>query len=93
MKKLNFFISFILIIFSSCDVEVKKNKSVKIVTSDRLKNYVDLFNKKDNEIYKQFIPNNEAFIFLIKNIPMITISNPPKAMYSNTFSPSLIFEV
>ena len=68
MKKLNLFISFILIIFFSCDVHVKKNKSVKIVTSDRLKNYVDLFNKKDNEIYKQFIPNNEAFIFLIKNL-------------------------
>ena len=73
MKKLNFFILFILIIFSYCDVQVKKNKSDKIITSDRLKNYVDLFNKKDNEIYKQFIPNNEAFIFLIKNIPMIDL--------------------
>ena len=73
MKKINFFISFFLIVFFSCNIQVKKNKSVKIITSDRLKNYVDLFNENDNEIYKQFVTNNEAFKFLIKNIPMIDL--------------------
>ena len=73
MKKLNLFISCFLIIFFSCDVQVKKNNSIKIIKSDRLKNYVDFFNKNDNEIYKQFIPNKEALVFLTKNIPMIDL--------------------
>ncbi len=72
-KKINFCSSFFLIVFLSCDLEVKKNKVDEIITSDRLKNYVDRFNKNDNEIYKQFIPNDKAFEFLRNNIPMIDI--------------------
>ena len=44
---------------------------VKVIKSDKLKNYIDRFNKKDDEIYKQFITNDEALLFLSKNIPMI----------------------
>lgn len=46
--------------------------------NSKLESYVDLFNKSDNELYKQHIPNNKAFEFLIENIPLIDI--PDKAL-------------
>ena len=73
MEKVNFIISFFLIVFLSCDFGVKENKLVKVIKSDKLKNYVDRFNKNDDEIYKQFIPNDEALLFLSENIPMIDL--------------------
>ena len=73
MEKVNFIISFFLIVFLSCDFGVKENKLVKVIKSDKLKNYIDRFNKNDDEIYKQFIPNDEALLFLSKNIPMIDL--------------------
>ena len=73
MKKIKFIYSFLLIILSSCNVEEKKNFVGKIIALDRLKNYVDHFNENDKEIYKQFIPNDEAFNFLNDNIPMIDL--------------------
>ena len=57
----------------SCDFGVKENKSVKVIKSDKLKNYIYRFNKNDNEIYKQFITNDEALLFLSENIPMIDL--------------------
>jgi len=62
-----------LIVFLSCDFGVKENKLVKVIKSDKLKNYIDRFNRNDDEIYKQFIPNDEALLFLSKNIPMIDL--------------------
>ena len=62
-----------MIVFLSCDFGVKENKLVKVIKSDKLKNYIDRFNKNDDEIYKQFIPNDEALLFLSKNIPMIDL--------------------
>ena len=73
MEKVNFIISFFLIVFLSCDFGVKENKLVKVIKSDKLKKYIDRFNKNDDEIYKQFIPNDEALLFLSKNIPMIDL--------------------
>ena len=73
MEKVNFIISFFLIVFLSCDFGVKENKLVKVIKSDKLKNYIDRFNKNDDEIYKQFIPNDEALLFLSKNIPIIDL--------------------
>ena len=71
-KKIKFFSSLFIIAFLSCTV-VKKKK--KIIPQERLKNYVDRFNKNDNELYKQFISNDESFEFLKKNIPMIDLPN------------------
>ena len=82
MKKTNFFISFFMIVFFSCNVEHEKNKTFKIITLKKLKNYVDRFNMNDNEIYKQFIPNDEAFKFLSKNIPMIDL---PEKVIEETY--------
>ena len=73
MEKVNFIIAFFLIVFLSCDFGVKENKLVKVIKSDKLKNYIDRFNKNDDEIYKQFIPNDEALLFLSKNIPIIDL--------------------
>tara|TARA_B100000575_G_scaffold289551_1_gene291529 strand:+ start:13649 stop:15226 length:1578 start_codon:yes stop_codon:yes gene_type:complete len=50
-------------------------KPFEIVSTDKLKNYVDDFNKNDDEIYRQFIPNSEAFHFLNNNIPLVDIPN------------------
>ena len=82
MKKTNFFISFFMIVFFSCNVEHEKNKRFKIITLNKLKNYVDRFNMNDNEIYKQFIPNDEALKFLSKNIPMIDL---PEKVIEETY--------
>ena len=71
-KKIKFFSSLFIIAFLSCTA-VKKKK--KIIPQERLKNYVDRFNKNDNELYKQFISNDESFEFLNKNIPMIDLPN------------------
>ena len=71
-KKIIFFSSLFIIAFLSC-TPVKKKK--KIIPQERLKNYVDRFNKNDNELYKQFISNDESFEFLNKNIPMIDLPN------------------
>ncbi len=40
------------------------------VSADILKNYVEQFNKDDDELYAQYIPNIKAEEFLRKNIPL-----------------------
>ena len=72
MIKIKFFSSLLIIAFLSCNVEEKKKK---IIPQDRLKNYVDRFNRNDNELYEQFISNDESFEFLNKNIQMIDLPN------------------
>ena len=72
MIKIKFFSSLLIITFLSCNVVEKKKK---IISEARLKNYVDRFNKNDNELYKQFVSNDESFEFLKKNIPMIDLPN------------------
>ena len=72
MIKIKFLSSLLIIAFLSCNVAEKKKK---IIPQDRLKNYVDRFNENDNELYKQFISNDESFEFLNKNIPMIDLPN------------------
>ena len=70
MIKIKFLSSLLIIAFLSCNVAEKKKK---IIPQDRLKNYVDRFNRNDNELYEQFISNDESFEFLNKNIPMIDL--------------------
>ncbi len=72
-EKTNFFILSFMIVFFSCNFQSEKEKSTKVITSEKIKYYVDRFNKNDNEIYKQFIPNNRALKFLSQNIPKIDL--------------------
>ena len=72
-EKTNFFILSFMIVFNSCNFQSEKEKSTKVITSEKIKYYVDRFNKNDNEIYKQFIPNNRALKFLSQNIPKIDL--------------------
>ena len=71
MKK---FISILIIAFITILVLYTGDR-IEIVERSKLKSYVDLFNKYDNELYKQHIPNNKALEFLSENIPLIDIPN------------------
>ena len=68
----NFFL-ITLVLFSICCSE-KENK-IKILNKEILRSYIKKFNENDNEIYKQFISNDEAFDFLAESIPLIDIPN------------------
>tara|TARA_B100000989_G_C19519590_1_gene463463 strand:- start:548 stop:2155 length:1608 start_codon:yes stop_codon:yes gene_type:complete len=57
----------------SCCVEEKKNKVGEIIGLDLLEKYVDRFNENNNELYKQFFSNEEAFPFLSENIPIVDL--------------------
>ena len=68
------FISILIIAFITILVLYIGDR-IEIVERSKLKSYVDLFNKYDNELYKQHIPNNKALEFLSENIPLIDIPN------------------
>lgn len=57
---------------------------LKLVGNEKLSSYITKFNENDNEIYKQFITNNEALDFLRGNIPLIDI--PDKKIEEITFN-------
>ena len=42
-----------------------------VLKPESYKHYVDAFNKNDNELYKQHIPNAAAWDFLAENIPLL----------------------
>jgi len=71
--KVKFICSYLLIILLSCCVEEKKNKVGEIIGLDLLEKYVDRFNENNNELYKQFFSNEEAFPFLSENIPIVDL--------------------
>ena len=50
-------------------------KKIDILSTSELELYVEKFNKSDNELYTQHIPNENAFEFLNKNIPLIDLPN------------------
>ena len=41
-----------------------------VLKAATFKVYIDSFNSNDNELYKQYYPNSEAWSFLAKNIPL-----------------------
>ncbi|MDR1815031.1 MAG: hypothetical protein LBR18_09335 [Tannerella sp.] len=43
--------------------------SGEVIPETVVRDYVEQFNRTDNELYKQFIPNNEAAAFLSANVP------------------------
>ena len=46
-----------------------------IHNTSKLESYIQKFNKSDNELYPQHIPNEKAFKFLSENIPLIDLPN------------------
>ena len=38
-----------------------------VLNPDKFKHYIDKFNENDNELYIQYIPNDEAWTFLRAN--------------------------
>ena len=89
MNKRAFFLSIKILILSiflrSCsnrkfNIQSSKNS---IINENLLKEYVEKFNKNDNELYKQHINNKKAYNFLLENIPIIEI--PDKVIEENYY--------
>ena len=54
---------------------IYKFEKKNILGTSELESYVEKFNKSDNELYPQHIPNENAFEFLSENIPLIDLPN------------------
>ena len=50
-------------------------EKIDILSTSELESYVEKFNKSDNELYPQHIPNENAFEFLSENIPLVDLPN------------------
>ena len=66
---------FILIVAFILLLAFYSSQKKEIINSSKLKSYVEIFKKSDNELYTQHIPNENAFEFLNKNIPLIDLPN------------------
>ena len=89
MNKRAFFLSIKILIISiflrSCSnrkFNIQSNKN-SIINENLLKEYIEKFNKNDNELYKQDINNKNAYNFLLENIPIIEI--PDKVIEENYY--------
>ncbi|MDE7442961.1 MAG: hypothetical protein K2M65_02235, partial [Muribaculaceae bacterium] len=65
MKHIVLFTLFLTFIFPTIQVRGES----RILTPDAFKVYIDGFNHGDNELYRQYIPNDSAWAFLKDNIP------------------------
>ena len=52
---------------------MKKNITTELELHDRLRRYIEKFNKDDNEIYQNHIPNEKAYDWMLSHIPLIDI--------------------
>lgn len=43
----------------------------RVLSADAFRHYVERFNREDEELYRQYIPNAAAWAFLEKNIPFL----------------------
>lgn len=48
-----------------------QSQSFFVLNPDRYKPYIDQFNADDNELYKQYIPNDSAWQFIQSNVPLL----------------------
>lgn len=60
----------IWLFLGSCINRTKDNSAIKILSQDNLKHYIEEFNKNDEELYINAIPNSASFDFLKNNIPL-----------------------
>ena len=79
MKKPFVYLLFLTLFFSSCTEDKLDNTVLKF---GDYSHYFSQFNEKDNELYKQYIPNAEVFPFLEKNIPLLDI---PDSIIQKTY--------
>ena len=89
MNKRAFFLSIKILVLSiflrSCSnrkFNIQSSKNI-IINENLLKEYVEKFNKNDNELYKQHVNNKKAYNFLLENIPIIEI--PDKVIEENYY--------
>lgn len=71
---------FFAFMVSSC---FQNKETDALLDFDNYVHYLKEFNKKDNELYPQYIPNDSAIAFLERNIPLLDIpdSTIQKAYY------------
>jgi len=62
-------LTFLGIILSSGTAATES--STPILRADDFKHYVDSFNRTDQELYPQHVPNTQAWAFLRDNIPLL----------------------
>lgn len=48
-------------------------KDMKVLNADDYKHYIERFNKDDEELYVQYIPNESVWNFLKQNIPLLVL--------------------
>ena len=70
MKRIPLIILFgLFILLMGC----KEPDPFKVLEASYFYEYIEAFNENDNELYKQYLPNDSAFAFLSQNIPIIEI--------------------
>ncbi len=48
-------------------------KNSHLLDSSILRPYIENFNQHDNELYPQHVPNDSAYSYLAKNVPLIEV--------------------
>lgn len=62
---------FISLLLYGCILTISYSQpGYSILKSAQYKHYIDSFNRYDNDLYPQFIPNNKSWDFLQQNIPL-----------------------
>ncbi len=61
---------FILLVIALLSAGEVIAAATPVLQSDRFKHYIDTFNANDNELYRQHIPNAQAWAFLKENVPL-----------------------
>ncbi|MDE7443812.1 MAG: hypothetical protein K2M65_06600, partial [Muribaculaceae bacterium] len=62
-------LSVIATIFVIATLACAAKSNNRILNPDNFKGYIEQFNRTDNELYSQYIPNDSAWQFLEENIP------------------------
>jgi predicted GH43/DUF377 family glycosyl hydrolase len=50
---------------------IGRHDGANIIAPNELRRYVETFNKNDDELYRQYVPNSDAKAFLEENIPLL----------------------
>ncbi|MFV0541515.1 MAG: MGH1-like glycoside hydrolase domain-containing protein [Aestuariibaculum sp.] len=73
MKSILYTIStsiFVMVILGSCNPDVEKSDTAYILKSENFKHYADYFNRMEDENMAKAIPNDSAWGWMQKNIPL-----------------------
>lgn len=61
------------------------DKAPHLLEDGHARAYIEKFNRNDNELYSQHVPNDSAFFFLAGNIPFVEL--PDKVIEINPLVP------